>query len=289
MKETGFLIKKAITYLILSFVFTVFSRAEKITLGVMNLSADGIGRSDSQIITHFVEEAIFNLKIYDLVARTKIEDVLKELGFQQSGICGLECAVKVGRQLASDKVVVGSVGKLGSGRTYTIQLQLIDVETGKIDGMKGIYAEAEIDQMLGFINMLVKELFEPDENVNPKKDKTSETTIKANQGNPSVNEFIVERIKVGLFEDKQKRSGYGFLFADRNSIIIEIFGDKIVIPWKDILEIKIKPASWNYGKRLQLVTVEFTYTFSAQDYEILHKTLVQIWKQIGLESHSATC
>jgi hypothetical protein len=60
-----------------------------------------------------------------------MDRVLKEQGFQASGLCdGNECAVEVGRVLGIDRMVVGSIGKIGS--MYIINVRMVDVSTGEI-------------------------------------------------------------------------------------------------------------------------------------------------------------
>jgi hypothetical protein len=63
--------------------------------------------------------------------RSQMDRVLKEQGFQSSGLCdGNECAVEVGKVLGIDRMVVGSIGKIGS--MYIINVRMVDVSTGEI-------------------------------------------------------------------------------------------------------------------------------------------------------------
>lgn len=59
-----------------------------------------------------------------------MQDILKEQGFQQSGCVSDACIVEVGQLLGVRYMVAGSIGKLG--RTYTMSIRLIDVQTGEI-------------------------------------------------------------------------------------------------------------------------------------------------------------
>lgn len=65
-----------------------------------------------------------------VMERSQMGRILQEQNFQQSGACdGSECAVQMGKLLGIDRIVVGSVGLVGS--TYSLSLRLVDVSTGE--------------------------------------------------------------------------------------------------------------------------------------------------------------
>lgn len=67
---------------------------------------------------------------FRVMERSQMGQILQEQNFQQSGACdGSECAVQIGKLLGIDRIVVGSVGLVGS--TYSLNLRLVDVSTGE--------------------------------------------------------------------------------------------------------------------------------------------------------------
>jgi hypothetical protein len=69
---------------------------------------------------------------YTVIERAQMDAILKEQGFQQTGVCSeASCIVQVGQLLAVHKMVGGSIGKVG--KAYSINLKIIDVQTGKIE------------------------------------------------------------------------------------------------------------------------------------------------------------
>lgn len=87
------------------------------------------------------------LKVYRLVGRSKMTEILAEQEFSSS--CSvLECAVEAGRMLGVQYMIYGSIGKLGS--LFTINVYLASVETG------GVLASATLDQA-GEIEFLLTE------------------------------------------------------------------------------------------------------------------------------------
>lgn len=70
--------------------------------------------------------------VFTVVERNQMESILTEQGFQQTGVCSdATCIVEVGQLLAVNKMVGGSIGRIGDA--FTVNLKLIDVATGTID------------------------------------------------------------------------------------------------------------------------------------------------------------
>lgn len=75
---------------------------------------------------------LINTGRYTVIERGQMDLILKEQGFQQSGVCSeASCIVEVGQLLAVHKMVGGSIGKVG--KAYSINLKIIDVQSGKIE------------------------------------------------------------------------------------------------------------------------------------------------------------
>lgn len=101
------------------------------TIAVMPLEAKGIEAKDADVMT---DALVFRLQqggMARVLERTQMNQILNEQGFQKSGVCdGSECAVEMGKLLSVDRIVMGSAGLVG--RTYTVNLRMVKVETGEI-------------------------------------------------------------------------------------------------------------------------------------------------------------
>jgi hypothetical protein len=75
-----------------------------------------------------------------------MNEILKEQGFQMTGCTSSECAVEAGKILNVAKMVGGSIGKIGT--TYTLDLRIIDVATGKIESISTVDTPEPIDNVL---------------------------------------------------------------------------------------------------------------------------------------------
>ena len=55
-----------------------------------------------------------NTGLFTVGERGEMDSILKEQGFQASGCTDIECAVKIGKLLSANKMLVGEIGKLGT-------------------------------------------------------------------------------------------------------------------------------------------------------------------------------
>ncbi len=80
------------------------------------------------------------------VERAQMESILREQGFQQSGCTSTECAVQTGRILGVERIVSGSVSRIGE--TWTLHARVIDVGTAEILQTAIVDQRGEIDKLL---------------------------------------------------------------------------------------------------------------------------------------------
>jgi len=84
---------------------------------------------------------------FRVMERSQMDQILKEQAFQNSGACDDNgCAVEMGKLLAVDAMVLGSVAKVGS--TYSLTARLVDVRTGEVRRSVGRNSKADVDALL---------------------------------------------------------------------------------------------------------------------------------------------
>lgn len=105
--------------------------AERITMAIMDLQAQGVSATESLVITDLLKNAIIVTNAFRIVERGNIQQVMGELGFQQTGCTEQECAIKIGKLLNAKKILIGTVGKLGE--TFIITIRMVDVEKGEVE------------------------------------------------------------------------------------------------------------------------------------------------------------
>ncbi|HPG39456.1 MAG TPA: PEGA domain-containing protein [bacterium] len=124
--------KHLLVFLLLLLVSTTFAQiGGRTQVAVMNLEASGIEQSAIIALSDRLRMELLNTGRFDVMERNRMDTILKEQGLQQSGACNTtECVVEMGQILGVDRMISGSVGKVG--RIYSLFVQMVDIETGRI-------------------------------------------------------------------------------------------------------------------------------------------------------------
>lgn len=153
------------TLKILFFSFFIFISFEsfaqqlppaKFHIAILNLEGRGISESEAATLSDQLRGHLVNLNAFIVLDRGTMEEILKEQGLQQSGCTITECAVRVGRVLNVQKIVAGSIGKIG--KTYAINISMIDVESSRIERSFNRNYQGEIDGLLEILKDIAQEI-----------------------------------------------------------------------------------------------------------------------------------
>jgi tetratricopeptide (TPR) repeat protein len=96
---------------------------------VLDFSIENIPKSDGRLIVDLVFSALVSARRYRVLDRGQRDNILKEVEFSLSICSDEKCQLEVGRLLAADKIVVGSLGKVG--QRYILNTKMLDVRTGE--------------------------------------------------------------------------------------------------------------------------------------------------------------
>lgn len=119
---------KKILFIVLSLTITWISAQERI-IGSQFVGS-GVDRITARNITDRFSYELSKTKKFEIVDPMTIQKILREHRFQTSGCVTAECMVQIGRLIGVQQIVAGSVSKIKGG--YSLNIRLIDVETGKI-------------------------------------------------------------------------------------------------------------------------------------------------------------
>jgi len=128
----------------------------KFHIAILNLEGRGVSESETATLSDQLRGQLVNLNAFIVLDRGTMEDILKEQGLQQSGCTITECAVRVGRVLNVQKIVAGSIGKIG--KTYAINISMIDVESSRIERSFNRNYQGEIDGLLEILQDIAREI-----------------------------------------------------------------------------------------------------------------------------------
>lgn len=125
-------------------------------VAVMALDTQGVSGSEAALIADAVASKLLASGTCNVMERSQMDQILREQAFQQSGACDNNgCSVEMGKVLSVDRVLVGSVGRIGD--SWALNLRLVKVETGEVlrsasGKRKGGIAEAQqalVEQVVG--------------------------------------------------------------------------------------------------------------------------------------------
>ncbi|MEN9353009.1 MAG: Curli production assembly/transport component CsgG [Fibrobacterota bacterium] len=101
------------------------------TAALLPLTGKQITQDEADILTDALINELSKTGAFQMMERSQMEQILKEQGFQQSGSCDAgQCAMEMGRLLGIQKMLTGSVGRLGD--TYVLSTRMVDVKSGTI-------------------------------------------------------------------------------------------------------------------------------------------------------------
>lgn len=123
--------------------------ANALTMAVMDLSAEGTAASDAAVITEMLRTKLARTGAFRVVEKKAQSQLLGEQAFQQTGCTTEECAVKLGRLLNVQRMVVGSFGKLLD--SYFVNVRVVSVETGQV-----VYADSARGNTAGELETAVQ-------------------------------------------------------------------------------------------------------------------------------------
>lgn len=125
-------------------------------VAVMPLDTQGVSGAEASLIADAVASRLLASGTCNVMERTRMDQILREQAFQQSGACDNNgCSVEMGKVLSVDRVLVGSVGRIGEA--WALNLRLVRVETGEVlrsasGRRKGPIADAQqalVEQVVG--------------------------------------------------------------------------------------------------------------------------------------------
>jgi hypothetical protein len=135
------------------------SESRKINHAVMPLrNADGVTAGEASLITDRLRIELFNTGKVNIMEREQMQDVLAEQGFQQSGACTDDaCIVEMGQLLGVERMISGSVGRLGK-TLVMLNMRVIEVQSGKLIAVVARDVKGEIEDVVNHLAGLSREL-----------------------------------------------------------------------------------------------------------------------------------
>lgn len=126
-------------------------------VAIADLVVLALSAAEVKTLTDKLRSALIRTRFFRIVSRSQMEAILKEQAFQRTDSCDdRECLVEMGRLVSAQKIIGGTVGKVGA--TFYVSLRMVDVQTGEVEDAVERELKGEPDQLLGLIEEAGKEL-----------------------------------------------------------------------------------------------------------------------------------
>ncbi len=129
----------------LTFAFYPVS-AQKTSVAVLELEATGIEPYVAHALTNRLRAELFAVDKFTVLERERMEAILSEQGFQQSGCVSDACVVQAGKLIGVQQMIAGRVARLAD--RYAIHTRLIDVGSGQIVKSSDDECKCDIETVL---------------------------------------------------------------------------------------------------------------------------------------------
>ena len=96
---------------------------------VLDFRVQNMAESDAMLIVDLLGSALIETRRYRVIDRSQRQNLLEEIEFSQSDCSDERCQLEIGRMLASDFIVIGSLGKVGD--RFILNIKLLRVETAE--------------------------------------------------------------------------------------------------------------------------------------------------------------
>lgn len=125
------------------------NRGARKNVAVADLAAQNVSAGDAAVISDMLRSEMIRSRAWNVVEKQNMEKILAEQAFQQSGCTSEGCAVKLGKLLNVQMMIVGSFGKLLT--EYFVTIRVIDVQTGE-----SVYAKTAKAANVGEVESAIK-------------------------------------------------------------------------------------------------------------------------------------
>lgn len=153
------------------------AQQKKMTVAVLEFQRTGaLDAGEAATLTNRFRGLLVQTETFEVVEREKMKEILKEQDFTMTDQCNsAECAVQIGQLLGVQAMIAGDIGKVG--QTYTLDLRMVDVSTGKIIKTHNEDYKGEIDGLLAIMKKASEKFAEAEKTRLADKAKADKTKI----------------------------------------------------------------------------------------------------------------
>ena len=283
--------------IVIAFVTLSYAQNSNMNIAVIDLDPTGISNNEAQFLSDRLRTELFETGKFRVVEREKMNAILQEQGFQQSGCTTVECAIEIGQLLNVTEMVAGSIGKIED--IYALSIRMIDVQTGAILRTATRDYEGKLSEVLtDVIPEIAEELAEAEGKesngtIEEKAAPTDEESTDFNRWgillklgysflnytndiNDAINEL--DPATKALFDEISNHSNFGlelrYALSQRWKLKLGLGVENLTSPWKISYNAFVanQQISFNFEREYQFVTtyigVNYSLWYTPDKYDI---------------------
>jgi len=173
-------LQKMLIFLVLAFLWphALTPQEKTVKIVVADFDVFLIEKEYGAIVSEVLVSKLSSDGTVRVIERSKLNKIIEEMSLAQTGLINPEDAVKTGKLAGANRMVVGSVGKLGV--EYVVNARIINVETGRV--IKGFSLsgtnESDISAMTSSMSLLILKVLAGDEVTIPENFQSKSAVIK---------------------------------------------------------------------------------------------------------------
>jgi len=145
---------KVLTFFLVIFMADILLFAQnKTRIAVLSFEAKNVNQETADAVADILHTELFNTNRFEVIERQAINKILEEQKLQMTGITDMSQAAEIGKMLNVEKILIGSVNRLG--QTYIINTRLVGVETGALELAENTKSQGGEDGLPAAIAQLV--------------------------------------------------------------------------------------------------------------------------------------
>lgn len=124
-------IKIFISFILFFSFINILTARDNIRLAVLEFEPKNVTPETAETVTELIRTSLFNTGRFTVVEREQVQQILQEQQFQSTGLTDMKEAVEIGRLLNVQKLLLGSVNRLGN--THILNARMVDIQSGAVD------------------------------------------------------------------------------------------------------------------------------------------------------------
>jgi hypothetical protein len=144
---------------------------------VLDFASEDVSKSEARLVISMLSTSLFKTGRFKVIDISQRDTLAKELSFSMSGCSDESCQLELGRMLAAELIVVGTIGKIGS--RYVLSSKILETSTGATYGAEdGVYAnlDALVDDLDSFVGSLASSVIATLDQARKAKGQVAATT-----------------------------------------------------------------------------------------------------------------